>query len=176
MKRTVAQIMGRASKLGVYVRRWSEEDTALIREWFPKLGYKCISKLSRDAQGRDLHDKVRRMGLGGHVLKGKPYTEDEINLLLKYYPLEGKACYKRFNNRTRESVFSKAQQLNIKFVPKLRKIICIETNTVFDSINQAALLTNISYGNITCCLKARSKTAGGYHWKYVEEEENKESD
>lgn len=172
MKRTMQQIMGRASKLGVYTNRWSYNDVDLITKWYPKIGFKVIDMLSEDGQKRDIRSKVYSMGLGKHKTKGKPYTENEINLLLKYYPLEGKKCYQRFENRTKESVYSKAQELNVKFIPKLQKVICVETNIIFNSINEASSSTGISYGNITCCLKGRSQTAGGYHWKYIEEEED----
>lgn len=40
MKRTIEQIMGRASKLGIYTRRWLEDDIDLIAKWYPKIGFK----------------------------------------------------------------------------------------------------------------------------------------
>ena len=51
--------------------------------------------------------------------------------------------------------------------PRARKVRCIETGQVFDSIKEAQEW--LGKGNIRACCKGRSKTAGGYHWEYVEE-------
>ena len=49
-----------------------------------------------------------------------------------------------------------------------RKVLCIETNTLYESITLASKDTNISIPNISTCCSGRSKTAGGYHWRYYE--------
>ena len=49
-----------------------------------------------------------------------------------------------------------------------RKIICIETNEIFNSIAEASRIKNIN--NIGKCLKDNKYTAGGYHWQYIKEE------
>lgn len=50
-----------------------------------------------------------------------------------------------------------------------RRVMCIETNKVYDSIKDAALDLNIFPGDISrVCNGARGRTkCGGYHWKYV---------
>lgn len=69
---------------------------------------------------------------------------------------------------------TKAKRKNVKslFVPdKIRtsnkRVVCIETGEVFDSIKEI----NVKYGyqssNICACCKGRVKSANGYHWKYV---------
>jgi hypothetical protein len=68
----------------------------------------------------------------------------------------------------------KAKRKTVKslFVPdKIRtsnkRVVCIETGEVFDSIKEI----NVKYGyqssNICACCKGRVKSANGYHWKYV---------
>lgn len=49
-----------------------------------------------------------------------------------------------------------------------KKVICIETNIVYNSIKEASRKTNINKKNISyCCRKVEHyKTAGGYHWKF----------
>ena len=53
------------------------------------------------------------------------------------------------------------------------RVLCIETERVFDSIREACewldIDYDISHGNICACLKGRLKTAYGYHWEYVKE-------
>lgn len=48
-----------------------------------------------------------------------------------------------------------------------RKVLCVETDEVFDSITLAARMANKSIGAIFNALNGISKTAGGYSWKYI---------
>lgn len=52
-----------------------------------------------------------------------------------------------------------------------KKIFCIETNEIFNSINEAAKTIDISPSNISRCLAGRRKTAGGFHFKYYDQKE-----
>ena len=49
-----------------------------------------------------------------------------------------------------------------------KSVLCIETGVVYKSLAEAKRLTSISDSNISQCCLGRQKTAGGYHWKYVE--------
>lgn len=51
-----------------------------------------------------------------------------------------------------------------------KRVICIETGEVFDSIADAARAKNMyqSKWNISNVCKGNANTAGGYHWKYYE--------
>ena len=48
----------------------------------------------------------------------------------------------------------------------------IELSKEFKSVREAARILNINKGNISeCCRGSTSrKTAGGYHWKFIEGE------
>lgn len=48
-----------------------------------------------------------------------------------------------------------------------KKIRCIETNIIFDSIRAAARFIDQSPTSILNCLKHRTQRAGEYHWEYV---------
>ena len=48
-----------------------------------------------------------------------------------------------------------------------KKVLCVETSEVFESIIDAYRKTGISYGNISMVCLGKRKSAGGYHWKYV---------
>ena len=52
------------------------------------------------------------------------------------------------------------------------KVICVETNTEYESINKAGIQTGISESSICAVCKGKRKTAGGYHWRYVKEDAN----
>lgn len=49
-----------------------------------------------------------------------------------------------------------------------KKVLNIETNKIYESIVQASNETNISYGAIGNCCRGKSKTAGGYHWRFLD--------
>lgn len=50
-----------------------------------------------------------------------------------------------------------------------RKILCVETGEVFDSIADAARAKDLkAKSNISAVAKGRAKTYGGYHWQYFE--------
>lgn len=48
-----------------------------------------------------------------------------------------------------------------------KKIYCVELAQEFPSIKVAAAYINISACSISNCLNGRKKTAGGYHWLYI---------
>lgn len=52
-----------------------------------------------------------------------------------------------------------------------KKVECIETGEIFESITDAANSINRHKGNLSKCLKGKTKTCAGYHWQYAEESE-----
>lgn len=57
----------------------------------------------------------------------------------------------------------------IKHHSKQKKVRCIEKNKIFNSIAEASRELNVNNTSIVlCCKKNRNKTAGGYHWEYVD--------
>ena len=50
-----------------------------------------------------------------------------------------------------------------------KKVLCVETGTIFNSFHEAERVTGIGIAGINMCCsnKYNRKTAGGYHWKYV---------
>lgn len=59
----------------------------------------------------------------------------------------------------------KAKQTNIKPVK------CIETNKTYESAREASRQTGIHYSNIGKVCSGKQKTAGGYHWCFINKEE-----
>lgn len=53
---------------------------------------------------------------------------------------------------------------------KLPPILCVETGQIFDSARQASKQTGASNSGISKCCKGRAQSAGGYHWKFINEE------
>ena len=49
-----------------------------------------------------------------------------------------------------------------------KRIKCVETGQIFDTVMEACRALNLKDSNIIACLKGRRKTTGGYHWEYVD--------
>lgn len=62
----------------------------------------------------------------------------------------------------------KYDEIRLKSVRK--PILCIETNVVYESITKASKELNINFNSLAQCLQGirNRKTAGGYHWKYID--------
>lgn len=51
--------------------------------------------------------------------------------------------------------------------PKAKRVLCVETGEVFESGSLAAKAMNVYYGSVRKCCQGNRKTAGGYHWRYI---------
>lgn len=51
-----------------------------------------------------------------------------------------------------------------------KQVVCLETNEIFSSASEAAAFIGLSKDRVAATCRGEQKTAGGYHWKYVEEQ------
>lgn len=52
-------------------------------------------------------------------------------------------------------------------IVKGKKILCVTTNTIYNSIKEASQILNMSSSSICHCCKGKNKSCGGLKWKYV---------
>ena len=50
--------------------------------------------------------------------------------------------------------------------PSARRVICLTTNEVFDTMKEACKKYGISPSNLSLCCRGKLKTTGGMRWKY----------
>lgn len=55
--------------------------------------------------------------------------------------------------------------------PQARKVVCVETGEVFDSVKRAAESVGTFSTSITAVCAGRKKSCGGYHWMYADKME-----
>lgn len=55
-----------------------------------------------------------------------------------------------------------------KVKARARAVKCIESGIIYDSIAEANRQTKVNKSSISSCCSGVYKTAGGYHWQYVE--------
>lgn len=60
-----------------------------------------------------------------------------------------------------------SSEQNHKRQHRIKKVRCIETGVIYESISDAARQTGICRESIGKCCNGNQKTAGGYHWEYV---------
>lgn len=94
--------------------------------------------------------------------------------------LENKLCIDHINtdrsdNRAenlrwvthKENCNNQTTRKNNKGFRTSRKVMCMETGTIYDTIIEIERQTGILHSDICKCCKGTRITAGGYHWKYV---------
>lgn len=133
----------------------SQETIEKMRESHKKenLSKETLKKMSDSAKKRyiehpELKEKTRQLNLG------KKLSEEQRKKM-------SDSQKKRFQNPEERK---KRSELNKK------KVRCIELNTIYDSIQEAAKAVGLSSGcdiGRVCNGKGSRKTAGGYHWEFV---------
>ena len=78
-------------------------------------------------------------------------------------------------NAREEMLAEKEPKMPIRGGAK-KKIVCVETGQIFNSVAEASKLFNTSSFNISHALTGDNKTAGGYQWQYLEDYKNKPLD
>ena len=52
--------------------------------------------------------------------------------------------------------------------PKAKKVLCVETGSVYECGAIASKETGVNYSSLRNCCQGNRKTAGGYHWRYID--------
>lgn len=59
---------------------------------------------------------------------------------------------------------------NEKHIAKPKRILCVESGEIFESMSAAARRVHVEQSNISRAARGRQRTCAGFHWKYVDEE------
>ena len=73
---------------------------------------------------------------------------------------------KKHSKETKERLSSLKKGTHPKTQWAAKKVICIETNIIYESVCEAKRQTGICH--IDSCCRGERLTAGGYHWKYID--------
>ena len=96
-----------------------------------------------------------------HPMYGKHHTEEARKKMSEARKGENNPFFGKHHSEETKSKISEA---------KNKKVICIETGQVFNSLQEVEENMGVCSTSITKCCRGRQKTAGGFHWKYYEEE------
>ena len=148
-----------------------------------KISEETRKKLSIAGKGR--HHTIESIQKIIDKQKGRKFTEEHKNKIST--SLKGKTPWMKGRHHTIESIQKNSlahlgKESWNKNIPckeetkeKLRKssmckkVICVELNLIFTSIQEASKIMKINRGNIgTCCRKVEENLkAGGFHWKFI---------
>lgn len=122
-----------------------------------KYGKKKVICIETKSVYKSIHEASKKTGANktqiSKCCRGLSYTSNKLHW----------AYYEEWVKST-----NKKSYLRNKVHHAIRGIICVEKNIKYDSIKIASIWTNISKQSLNNCLRGLSKTAGGYHWKYVD--------
>lgn len=158
-----SQALQIASKLGIKYEKASPCDlTELLVDSNTMSVNELISKYNMS--GSQIRSRVKSNFK--HVVSHWTQAEDDI--IIEKYSTNIDECCRVLSNRSRGAIVARAKQLGIK-CEKCRYVVCIENGKKF-SLQDAATFVGKSKGAIVYAIK-NNGTSGGYHWKYVEDEE-----
>ena len=117
-------------------------------------------KMSEAKKGKD-NPMYGKKG-ENHPMYGKHHTEETRKKLSKIH--KGKILSEETKRKMSEARKGKYKGANH---PQARKIICIETGEIFNTITQAAEKYKLHATSITQCCKGKLKTSGKKTWRYI---------
>lgn len=142
----------------------SEETRAKLRE----IGKKANTGENNPFYGRKhTRESIEKMKISAIGRTMKDETKEKISKALKgeNSPMYGKSK----TDEVKEKIsVSRRGKLVGGDNPWARKIICVTTGEIFDSLSDASRKYNVGIPNITACCKGRRKRTGGLEWKYYD--------
>ena len=89
-------------------REWTEEESEILREWYPVEGTKVIDRLSGRTK-RAIMEQAFKLGLKVY----DKWTKEEIEILKKYYQIEGIKVKDRLNDKSKAAIMAQARKLKL---------------------------------------------------------------
>ena len=148
----------------------------LIKEWKTnnrKYGYNIEN--GGNANKEISYETRQKLSLAnkGHEpwIKGKHHS-NESNIKNRNSHFGKKAWNKgiKFSEETKNKMSTSKKVLyeNGWLPPNAKKVICLQTNQVFDSSYEASRILGLNRSHITSCCTGKRKSTGGYNFKYWE--------
>lgn len=128
-----------------------------------------ISQKSKEQWQRKSDEE--KMYIIKHNLKGQPKghpVSAETRKKLRDKNLGKKQSAETINKRKQTFIEKKKNGYVQTNASHKKKIICVETGEIFDSVKETGEHLNVSPSNISHVLKGRQKSVKGYHFEYLE--------
>lgn len=83
------------------------------------------------------------------------------------FPTSGIKRNHSYASRKKMSDKKKGKHYSLQTEFPKKRVICIETKVIYDSLAEAERETKINHSHISQVCNKKRKTTGGYHWEYV---------
>lgn len=118
-----------------------------------------------------------------HPRFGKPHSEETKKKISENR--KGKHCgeeHHAYGKRQKPESIAKMRESKLgtkhsegtiekmKAAHKGKRVLCVETGEIFNSIREASKKYDLNCGSMCCVCKGKGKTLGGYHWRYADSE------
>lgn len=172
-KRNIDTIQARATLYGLRsslcprFREWSKEEDDILRQFYREEGIDIVSRFT-NRTWENIRSRASALKIKGK--RWVVWSKEEIEILQKYGNSEGIKVRDRLPLKKEHNIERKAKELNItlKDCSLRKKVRCVETGQIWQSMSAA--IRDMKCKSIDPCLRKKCKTAGGYHWEYVEED------
>ena len=172
--RSKSSILQQACLLGITYnnpRKWQEEEIDILKRYYSEEGRHIVDRLPKRTL-KQIQTMATRFGL---KCNGRGWNEKQTQVIKEEYSkLGGKGLVEKypglFTNKKVDTLCTYAKNLGLKMDRYRINIVCIELNKVFYCLKDAAQFIGKSSSTILYALKDQTKTVGGYHWKYIDEE------
>lgn len=141
-----------------FPRQGTRKEETILRLTKTKKGYLSLH-LCKNKEGRSfrVHRLVAEAFIPNPTNLPQINHKDENKLNNCVDNLEW--CDSRYNNIYNGRMKKIARKIG-------RKVKCLETDVIYDSISEAARATGITYSNIAAVCQGKYKQAKGYHFRY----------
>lgn len=125
-------------------------------------------KLSEDHK-KLMQDRLQeRLKIKGHPMQGKRHT-DEARARMKASHLGVPLSEKHRRSLSEAGKGRKVSEETRKkiSIKNSKKVMCIESGIIYNSIKEASEILNISYKGLSYCCSRGKGTSGSFHWCFV---------
>ena len=108
-RKSIASIKAKAKEFGLlnpYASKWTAADIEILKNNYANLGTACQSLMSNKYTYNEIYKKAQDLNL----FKAG-WTAEEINILIKYYPIEKSKIKNRLPRHSIEAIYSKVRDL-----------------------------------------------------------------
>ena len=118
---------------------------------------------------KDRRKNIKELDLNGNLIKEWTSIQEASN----YYNIDKSCITKCCKNKVkyyknRFWKYTEDTNINLDITSKtLKQIIRIEDNKIFNSIMEASKEMNCDHSAINNCVRGKTKTSCGFHWKYL---------
>ena len=104
------------------------------------------------------------------IKKRGNYSENEVKFISDNYSRMGAKYCAEKTSLPIYTIYMIAKNHNLNAKGCKRRVQCVETGVIFNSIKEASIFAKTNSANIVDCCKNKQHSTKGYHWKYVDDE------